>query len=127
MTITKISPPTSPRTAKATQKKANATTRVVVRKSNPEDKTKTLNKTDERIAQLHPQLAINALAQTDKKEEDPRVGLRKRLNELRDLRAANKKDKQNGAIAVLLNIADLKVIQDKLLFRTLEACEVQIL
>ncbi|KAG9062421.1 hypothetical protein KI688_005336 [Linnemannia hyalina] len=99
MTVTETLSPTSLRTAKATQKKATTTPRVVVRKPNPGDKTKTLNEIDERIAQLRPQLdavreSINALTQTDKKEADPRVGLRKRLNELRDLRAANKKGKQ---------------------------------
>ncbi|OAQ35698.1 hypothetical protein K457DRAFT_894079, partial [Linnemannia elongata AG-77] len=78
--------------------------------------------------------AINALTHTDKKEADPRVGLRKRLNELRDLQAANKKGKQgkidqlNSFNASLKKkIADLKVIQDKLPFKTLEACEGQIL
>ncbi|KAK3820719.1 MAG: hypothetical protein JOS17DRAFT_819771 [Linnemannia elongata] len=135
MTVTETSPPTSPRTAKATQKKAATTPRVVVRKPNPDDKTKTLNDIDERIAQLRPQLdavreAINALTQTDKKEADPRVGLRKRLNELRDLQAANKKGKQgkidqlNALNASLKKkVTDLKAIQDKLPFKTLEACE----
>ncbi|KAF9545602.1 hypothetical protein EC957_010687 [Mortierella hygrophila] len=139
MIVTETSSPTSPRTAKATQKKATTTPRVVVRKPKPDDKTKTLNEIDERIAQLRPQLdavreAINALTQTDKKEADPRVGLRKRLNELRDLQAANKKGKQ-GKIDQLKTldaslkkrIADLKVIQDKLSFKALEACEGQIL
>ncbi|KAH7044259.1 hypothetical protein BKA57DRAFT_538194 [Linnemannia elongata] len=139
MTVTETSPPTSPRTAKSIQKKVTTTPRVVVRKPNPDDKTKTLNEIDERIAQLRPQLdavreAINALTHTDKKEADPRVGLRKRLNELRDLQAANKKGKQgkidqlNSFNASLKKkIADLKVIQDKLPFKTLEACEGQIL
>lgn len=61
MTVTETSPPTSPRTAKATQKKAATTPRVVVRKPNPDDKTKTLNDIDERIAQLRPQLVCKSL------------------------------------------------------------------
>ncbi|KAF9120283.1 hypothetical protein BGX30_003257 [Mortierella sp. GBA39] len=139
MTVTETSSPTSPRTAKATQKQATTTPRVVVRKPSPDDKTMTLNEIDERITQLRPQLdavreAINALTQTDKKGADPRVGLRKRLNELRDLQAANKKGKQ-GKIdhfntlntSLKKRIADLKVIQDKLPFKTLEACESHIL
>ncbi|KAG0277830.1 hypothetical protein BGZ96_002694 [Linnemannia gamsii] len=139
MTVTETSPPTSPHIAMASPKKTVTTTpRIVVRKPNPDDKTKTLKDIDERIAHLVPQLdvvkeAINALIQSGKKEADPRVELRKRLNELRDLQAANKKGKQ-GKIDKLntLNaslktkIADLKVIQDKLPFKTLELCESQI-
>ncbi|KAF9912087.1 hypothetical protein EC991_001033 [Linnemannia zychae] len=145
MTVTETSPPTSPRSLTTSSNKNNAAAkaqkkvRVVVRKPNAEDKAKTLTEIDERIAQIRPQLdavreAINALTQTDKKETDPRVGLRKRLNELRDLQAANKKSKQ-GKIDQLniLNaslkkkIADLKVIQDKLPFKSLEVLEAQIL
>ncbi|KAG0303309.1 hypothetical protein BGZ97_001958 [Linnemannia gamsii] len=140
MTVTQTSPPTSPRIAKATQKKAATTTpRIVIRKPKLDDKTKTLHDIDERIAQLRLQLdaakeAINALTQTDKKEADPRVALRKRLNELRDLQAANKKGKQSKIdqlntlnSSLKKKISDLKVIQDKLPFKTLELCEAQIL
>ncbi|KAK3839615.1 MAG: hypothetical protein J3R72DRAFT_525290 [Linnemannia gamsii] len=138
MTVTETSPPTSPRSPTNNASKAQKKARIIVRKPNPDDKTKTLNEIDERIAQLRPQLdavreAINALTQLDKKEADPRAGLRKRLNELRDLQAANKKGKQ-GKLDQLNNlnaslkkkIADLKVIQDKLPFKTLEALEAQI-
>ncbi|KAG0205982.1 hypothetical protein BGX33_007624 [Mortierella sp. NVP41] len=128
-TVTETSPPTSPRT----QKKA----RIVVRKPNPDDKSKTLNEIDERIAQLRSQLdavreAISALG--DKKGVDPRTELRKRLNELWDLQAAHKKGKQakldqlNTLNAALKKkMADLKVIQDKLPFKTVEAVDAQIL
>ncbi|KAF9126947.1 hypothetical protein BGW39_006221 [Mortierella sp. 14UC] len=73
MTVTETSPPTSPHSPTNSNKNnaaAQAQRKDAVRE------------------------VINALTQTDKKETDPRAGLRKRLNELRDLQAANKKGKQ---------------------------------
>ncbi|KAF9920391.1 hypothetical protein FBU30_009789 [Linnemannia zychae] len=113
-------------------------TRRVVKKPNPDDKTKALSEIDGHVTHLRSQLdgireSINALGPMDKKEADPRTGLRKRLGELRDQQAANKKNKQ-GMVDQLntLNaslkkkIADMKVIQDKLPFKSLEAVEAYI-
>ncbi|KAF9374247.1 hypothetical protein CPB97_012215 [Podila verticillata] len=124
--------PTQSTTTTATRK----TTRVVVRKPNLDDKNNAIKAIDAKIDEIRPRLntvrdAITAMA--PKQEADSRSVLRKRLGELRDQQNENKKGKRVKVdkLNTLNNnlkkkIADLKVLQDKLPFKTTEAVEAQI-
>ncbi|KAF9576170.1 hypothetical protein EC968_010293 [Mortierella alpina] len=115
-----------------TQKKA----RSFFKKPSQEEKIKVLKEIDDKVAKLRPQLDAvrEAIASTaDKTEIDPRVGLRKRLSELREQQAANKKGKQAKIdelnvlnAALKKKIVDLKALHDKLPFKTSEAVDAQI-
>ncbi|KAF9332611.1 hypothetical protein BG006_004534 [Podila minutissima] len=112
------------------------TTRVVVRKPNLDDKNNAIKELDAKIDDIRPRLnAVRdaIMAMTPKPEADSRSVLRKRLGELRDQQNENKKGKQAKVdkLNTLNNnlkkkIADLKVLQDKLTFKTTEAVEAQI-
>ncbi|KAF9945143.1 hypothetical protein BGZ70_004014 [Mortierella alpina] len=118
--------------ADTTQKKA----RSFVKKPSQEEKTKALKEIDDKLARLRPQLDAvrEAIASvTDKTEVDPRTSLRKRLSELREQQAASKKGKQAKIdelnvlnAALKKKITDLKVLNDKLPFKTTEAVDAQI-
>ncbi|KAF9190138.1 hypothetical protein BGZ51_008927 [Haplosporangium sp. Z 767] len=130
MSVT-ASSPSAP--AAASQK----TTRVYVKKPSQEEKDKTLKEIEANMEKIRPRLNAvrEAIASvTGKSEADPRTALRKRLGELRDQQAENKKGKQVkfdqlNALNVSLKkkLADLKAIQDKLPFKTQEAVDAQIL
>ncbi|KAF9578930.1 hypothetical protein BGW38_005029, partial [Lunasporangiospora selenospora] len=96
----------------------------------------TIKEIEERMDKIRPRL--NAVREqiasvTGKADADPRAALRKRLQELRDKQAENKKGKQvkidqQNALqnSMKKKIADLKAIQDKLPFRTNEAIDAQV-
>ncbi|KAF9415761.1 hypothetical protein BGZ94_010399 [Podila epigama] len=123
-------------TATTTTKKSVKPTRVYVKKPVLEDKNKAVEEIDAAIDEIRPRLAavreaISALNQ--KPEADSQAVLRKRLNELRDQQSENKKAKQVKIekLNTLNNnlkkkIADLKALQDKLPFKTLEVVDAQI-
>ncbi|KAF9370136.1 hypothetical protein CPB97_002987 [Podila verticillata] len=118
----------SPAVAKATPN--------YVQKPNQDDKTKTLEEIEAKMEKIRPRLnavrdAISSV--TQKSDADPRTALRKRLGELREMQAENKRGKQVkidqlNALSNSLKkkIADLKSTQDKLPFKTLDAVEAQI-
>ncbi|KAF9018260.1 hypothetical protein CPC16_009553 [Podila verticillata] len=118
----------SPAAAKATPN--------YVQKPNQDDKTKTLEEIEAKMEKIRPRLnavrdAISSV--TQKSDADPRTALRKRLGELREKQAENKRGKQVkidqlNALSNSLKkkIADLKSTQDKLPFKTLDAVEAQI-
>jgi len=118
----------SPAVAKATPN--------YVQKPNQDDKTKTLEEIEAKMEKIRPRLnavrdAISSV--TQKADTDPRTALRKRLGELREKQAENKRGKQVkiDQLTALNNslkkkIADLKSTQDKLPFKTLDAVEAQI-
>ncbi|KAF9293026.1 hypothetical protein BGZ74_011886 [Mortierella antarctica] len=107
-----------------------------VQKPNQDDKTKTLEEIEAKMEKIRPRLNAvrEAIASvTQKAEADPRTALRKRLGELREKQAENKRGKQVkiDQLTALNNslkkkIADLKSTQDKLPFKTIDAVEAQI-
>ncbi|KAG0071684.1 hypothetical protein BGZ89_009865 [Linnemannia elongata] len=107
-----------------------------VKKPSQEEKDQTLKEIEANMEKIRPRLNAvrEAIASvTGKSESDPRTSLRKRLGELRDKQAENKKGKQVkiDQLTALNNslkkkIADLKAIQDKLPFKTQDAVEAQI-
>ncbi|KAF9152555.1 hypothetical protein BG015_005076 [Linnemannia schmuckeri] len=107
-----------------------------VKKPSQEEKDQTLKEIEANMEKIRPRLNAvrEAIASvTGKSESDPRTALRKRLGELRDKQAENKKGKQVkiDQLTALNNslkkkIADLKAIQDKLPFKTQDAVEAQI-
>ncbi|KAF9906649.1 hypothetical protein BX616_000663 [Lobosporangium transversale] len=113
------------------------TSRHFVKKPSQDEKNETIKEIEANIEKIRPRLnavrdAIAGL--NDKSDSDPRTPLRKRLNELRAQQAENKKDKQAklDQLTALENslkkkIADLKVTQDKLPFKTQEAVDAQII
>ncbi|KAG0324355.1 hypothetical protein BGZ99_001921 [Dissophora globulifera] len=146
MSVTATSP-SAPVVAASSQK----TPRPYVKKPSQDEKNETLKQIDANMEKIRPRL--NAVREaialmTGKSESDPRTALRKRLGELREKQAENKKGKQakidqlnalnnslkkkaslslSGPTAqTALNIADLKAVQDKLPFKTQEAVEAQI-
>ncbi|KAF9312522.1 hypothetical protein BG003_006191 [Podila horticola] len=133
MSIIDTPPSPTQATATTTTKKA---ARVVVRKPNLDDKNNAIKEIDAKIDELRPRLNVvrDAItAMTPKQEADSRSVLRKRLGELRDQQNESKKGKQAKVdkLNTLNNnlrkkIADLKVLQDKLPFKTTEAVEAQI-
>ncbi|KAF9945960.1 hypothetical protein BGZ72_000809 [Mortierella alpina] len=136
MSITESAPLTVIASTASHDETAQKKTRSFVKKPNQEEKTRALKEIDDRLAILRPQLdavreAITSVA--DKKEADPRTGLRKRLSELREQQAASKKGRQAKMeelnvlnAALKKKIADLKVLHDKLPFKTSEAVDAQI-
>ncbi|KAG0015405.1 hypothetical protein BGZ82_001408 [Podila clonocystis] len=133
MSILDTPPSPTQATTTTTNKK---TTRVAVKKPNLDDKNNTIMEIDTKIDAIRPRLnavrdAITAM--TPKQEADSRSVLRKRLGDLRDQQNENRKGKQVKVdkLNSLNNnlkkkIADLKVLQDKLPFKTIEAVEAQI-
>ncbi|KAG0083354.1 hypothetical protein BGZ93_001895 [Podila epicladia] len=113
------------------------TTRVTVRKPNLDDKNSAIKEIDAKIDDIRPRLnavrdAITAMT-PPKQEADSRSVLRKRLGELRDQQNKNKKAKQAKVdkLNTLNNnlkkkIVELKILQDKLPFKTTEAVGAQI-
>ncbi|KAF9280636.1 hypothetical protein BGZ88_012085 [Linnemannia elongata] len=107
-----------------------------VKKPSQEEKDQTLKEIEANMEKIRPRLNAvrEAIASvTGKSDSDPRTSLRKRLGELRDKQAENKKGKQVkiDQLTALNNslkkkIADLKAIQDKLPFKTQDAVEAQI-
>ncbi|KAF9406568.1 hypothetical protein BGZ94_003064 [Podila epigama] len=107
-----------------------------VKKPDQDEKTKALEEVEARMEKIRPRLNAvrEAIASvTQKAETDPRTALRKRLAELREKQAENKRGKQVkiDQLNALNNslkkkIADLKAIQDKLPFKTVEGVEAQI-
>ncbi|KAF9945015.1 hypothetical protein BGZ72_001761, partial [Mortierella alpina] len=130
MSVTASSP--APAANGASQK----TARTFVKKPSQDEKNETLKEIEANMEKIRPRLNAvrEAIASvTGKSESDPRTALRKRLGELRDQQAENKKGKQVkiDQLTALNNslkkkIADLKAIQDKLPFKTQEAVEAQI-
>ncbi|KAG0211266.1 hypothetical protein BGX28_008211 [Mortierella sp. GBA30] len=131
MSVTASSP--APVVTGAPQK----TTRTFVKKPSQDEKNETLKEIEANMEKIRPRL--NAVREsiasvTGKSESDPRAALRKRLGELRDQQAENKKGKQVkiDQLTALNNsmrkkIADLKAIQDKLPFKTQEAVDAQVI
>ncbi|KAG0247783.1 hypothetical protein BG011_000922 [Mortierella polycephala] len=113
------------------------TTRVYVKKPSQEEKDKAVEEIEANMEKIRPRLNAvrEAIASvTGKSETDPRNALRKRLGELRDQQAENKKGKQVkfDQLSALNNslkkkLADMKAIQDKLPFKTQEAVDAQVL
>ncbi|KAF9419555.1 hypothetical protein BGZ76_004226 [Entomortierella beljakovae] len=111
-------------------------TRTYVKKPNQDEKNETIKEIEANMEKIRPRLNAvrDAIASmTGKSDADPRNVLRKRLGELRDKQAENKKGKQIkiDQLNALNNsmkkkIADLKAAQDKLPFKTQEAVEAQI-
>ncbi|KAF9996915.1 hypothetical protein BGZ65_007509 [Modicella reniformis] len=122
----------SPSTPAAKQK----TSRPYVKKPSQEEKDATIKEIEANMEKIRPSLdaARNAIAEmTDKSESDSRSTLRKRLTELRDQQAENKKSKQarTDQLTALNNslkkkINDLKATQDKLPYKTQETIDTQI-
>ncbi|KAF9132685.1 hypothetical protein BGW39_011548 [Mortierella sp. 14UC] len=123
-------------TAPATAIPVSAQKGNYVKKPSQEEKDETLKEIEANMEKIRPRLNAvrEAIASvTGKAESDPRTALRKRLGELRDKQAENKKGKQVkiDQLTALNNslkkkIADLKAIQDKLPFKTQDAVEAQI-
>ncbi|KAF9910668.1 hypothetical protein EC991_005974 [Linnemannia zychae] len=123
-------------TAPATAAPVSAQKNNYVKKPSQEEKDQTLKEIEANMEKIRPRLNAvrEAIASvTSKSDSDPRTALRKRLGELRDKQAENKKGKQVkiDQLTALNNslkkkIADLKAIQDKLPFKTQEAVEAQI-
>ncbi|KAK3806766.1 MAG: hypothetical protein J3Q66DRAFT_319206 [Benniella sp.] len=122
----------SPSTSAAKQK----TTRHYVKKPNQEEKDAQIKEIEANIEKLRPQLddVRNRIAvATGKSEDGERAELRSRLSVLRDRQAEIKKSKQVkiDQMTALNNslkkkIADLRVTQDKLPYKTQEAIDTQI-
>ncbi|KAG0245584.1 hypothetical protein BGX31_007101 [Mortierella sp. GBA43] len=106
------------------------------KKPSQEERDATIKEIEANMEQIRPRLDAvrNAIAEmTGKSESDPRAALRKRLGELREQQAENKKSKQakTDQLTALNNslkkkIADLKATQDKLPFKTQDAIDAQI-
>ncbi|KAG0197109.1 hypothetical protein BGX33_000922 [Mortierella sp. NVP41] len=115
---------------------AQKTAHAYVKKPSQEEKDETLKEIEANMEKIRPRLNAvrEAIASaTGKSESDPRTALRKRLGELRDKQAENKKGKQvkHDQLTALNNslkkkFADLKAIQDKLPYKTQEAVDAQI-
>ncbi|KAF8981538.1 hypothetical protein BGZ52_002737 [Haplosporangium bisporale] len=117
MSINETPPSPTQATTTTTTKK---TTRVVVRKPNLDDKNNAIRNIDAKIDEIRPRLISTSCPTTT-------------LGELRDQQNENKKGKQAKVdkLNTLNNtlkkkIADLKVLQDKLPFKTTKAVEAQI-
>ncbi|KAG0048326.1 hypothetical protein BGZ83_006699 [Gryganskiella cystojenkinii] len=127
---------TSPAPAQAPVAQKNGTTPTYVKKPSQEEKDNTVKEIEANMEKIRPRLNAvrEAIASvTGKSDSDPRTALRKRLGELRDKQAENKKGKQVkiDQLNALNNslkkkIADLKATQDKLPFKTIEAVDTQI-
>ncbi|KAF9109904.1 hypothetical protein BGX27_007007 [Mortierella sp. AM989] len=112
------------------------TTRTYVKKPNQDEKNETIREIEENMEKIRPRLNVvrDAIASmTGKSDADPRTSLRKRLAELRDKQAENKKGKQVkiDQLTALNNslkkkIADMKAAQEKLPYKTQDAIEAQI-
>ncbi|GJJ74605.1 hypothetical protein EMPS_06963 [Entomortierella parvispora] len=126
---------TTPAAAQATSAKTVSSS-TYVKKPSQEEKDKTVKEIEANMEKIRPRLNAvrEAIASaTGKSESDPRTALRKRLGELRDKQAENKKGKQVkiDQLTALNNslkkkIADLKATQDKFPYKTTEAVDAQI-
>ncbi|KAF8975049.1 hypothetical protein BGZ46_009484 [Entomortierella lignicola] len=112
------------------------TTRTYVKKPNQDEKNETIKEIEANMEKIRPRLNAvrDAIASiTGKSESDPRTPLQKRLTEIRDKQAENKKGKQVkiDQLNALNNslkkkITDLKAAQDKLPYKTQDAVDAQI-
>ncbi|KFH61894.1 hypothetical protein MVEG_12228 [Podila verticillata NRRL 6337] len=142
MSINETPPSPTQATTTTTTKK---TTRVVVRKPNLDDKNNAIRNIDAKIDEIRPRLISTSCPTTSNQNVTLRqtvfcvhiIRLKERssqaLGELRDQQNENKKGKQAKVdkLNTLNNtlkkkIADLKVLQDKLPFKTTKAVEAQI-
>ncbi|KAI1309974.1 hypothetical protein EDD11_003923 [Mortierella claussenii] len=115
---------------------AQKSTRTFVKKPSQDEKNDTIKEIEANMEKIRPRLNAvrDAITSMDgKADADPRTALRKRLAELRDKQAENKKGKQVkiDQLNTLNNslkkkIADLKAVQDKLPFKTQDAVDAQI-
>ncbi|KAG0234002.1 hypothetical protein BGW42_006983 [Actinomortierella wolfii] len=106
------------------------------KKPDAEAKAAALKEVEKQMEAIRPKLAAvkDAIAKsTQKSESDPRTALRKRLAELRDKQAENKRGKQakidqlNQLNASLKKkIAELRSLQDSLPYKTNEALDAQV-
>ncbi|ORZ11025.1 hypothetical protein BCR41DRAFT_357379, partial [Lobosporangium transversale] len=101
------------------------TSRHFVKKPSQDEKNETIKEIEANIEKIRPRLnavrdAIAGL--NDKSDSDPRTPLRKRLNELPKLDQLTALEN-----SLKKKIADLKVTQDKLPFKTQEAVDAQII
>ncbi|KAI9232733.1 MAG: hypothetical protein BYD32DRAFT_465989 [Podila humilis] len=126
MSINETPPSPTQATTTTTTKK---TTRVVVRKPNLDDKNNAIRNIDAKIDEVRPRLISTSCPTTSNQNERSSQA----LGELRDQQNENKKGKQAKVdkLKILNNnlkkkIADLKVLQDKLPFKTTKAVEAQI-